>query len=284
MATITAAAVKSLRDRTSLPMMDCKAALQESGGDEDAAIDYLRKKGIKTLGKRKDRATSFGRMGIYLDPDRPVGAMVELLCESAPVAKHEEFVQLAEDLACQLATGPGAGTADELLDQPSPSQAGKTLREVKDELFNRMREVFNVGRVCRIDGRCAGYSHNLGTIAGVLVEMDGDGDVAVVGKDVAMHATAMRPKVLNKEELPEDMVGKEREILAAAARKEGKPENIIEKMVEGRLRDFFAQHALNEQPFVKEPKLTVAKYVKQNGLTIKQFCHWELEAAKPEDD
>lgn len=284
MATITAAAVKSLRDRTGLPMMDCKAALQECDGDENAAIDYLRKKGLKTLDKRKDRATAFGRMGIFVDPDQPVGAMVELLCESAPVAKHEEFVQLAEDLAKQLATGPGAETADELLDQPSPSETGKTIREVKDELFNRMREVFNVGRICRIDGRCAGYSHNLGTVAGVLVEMEGDGDLATVGKDVAMHVTAMRPKVLNKEDLPEDMVGKEREILTEAARKEGKPEKIIEKMVEGRLRDFFAQHALVEQPFVKEPKLTVAKYVKQNGLAIKQFCHWELEADASSDE
>lgn len=284
MATITAAAVKSLRDRTGLPMMDCKAALQECDGDENAAIDYLRKKGLKTLDKRKDRATAFGRMGIFVDPDQPVGAMVELLCESAPVAKHEEFVQLAEDLAKQLATGPGAETADELLDQPSPSETGKTIREVKDELFNRMREVFNVGRICRIDGPCAGYSHNLGTVAGVLVEMEGDGDLATVGKDVAMHVTAMRPKVLNKEDLPEDMVGKEREILTEAARKEGKPEKIIEKMVEGRLRDFFAQHALVEQPFVKEPKLTVAKYVKQNGLAIKQFCHWELEADASSDE
>jgi elongation factor Ts len=283
MAKITAAAVKSLRERTGLPMMDCKKALQETDGDEDAAVDQLRKKGLKTLDKRKDRATAFGRMGIYIDPDRTVAAMVELLCESAPVSKNEEFVQLAEDLARQLATGAGAGTADELLDQPSPTQAGTTLREIKDELFNRMREVFNVGRLCRIDGPCAGYSHNLGTVAGVLVEMEGDGDVATVGKDVAMHVTAMRPRVLAKEELPEEMVAKEREILTEAARKEGKPEKIIAKMVEGRLRDFYARYVLTEQPFVKEPKMTVGKYVKQNGLTIKQFCHWELDAGEPDD-
>jgi elongation factor Ts len=280
MASITAAAVKALRDRTGLPMMDCKKALQETGGDEQAAVDYLRKKGLKTLEKRKDRATSFGRMGIYVNLDQPVGAMVELLCESAPVAKNEEFVRLAEDLAKQLAVGPGADTAEALLDQPSPSAAGKTLGEVKDELFNRMREVFNVGRICRIDGQCAGYSHNLGTVAGVLVALEGDGDVTAVGKDIAMHVTAMRPKVLTKEELPEDMVAREREILSEAARKEGKPENIIAKMVEGRMRNFYAQHVLTEQGFVKDEKTTVGKYAKQNGLTIKQFVHWELEDAE----
>jgi elongation factor Ts len=277
MASITAAAVKALRDRTGLPMMDCKKALQEVGGDEQAAVDYLRKKGLKTLEKRKDRATSFGRMGIYVDPEQPVGAMVELLCESAPVAKNEEFIRLAEDLAKQLAAGPGADSAEALLDQPSPSVAGKTLREVKDDLFNRMREVFNVGRICRIDSKCAGYSHNLGTIAGVLIAMEGEGDVAAVGKDIAMHVTAMRPKVLAKEELPEDMVAREREILSEAARKEGKPENIIEKMVDGRMRNFYAQHVLTEQGFVKDEKITVGKYAKQNGLTIQQFVHWELE-------
>jgi elongation factor Ts len=284
MASITAAAVKALRDRTGLPMMDCKQALQETDGDEDAAVDCLRKKGLKTADKRKDRATAFGRMGIYVGSDPPVGAMVELLCESAPVAKHEEFVQLADDLAKQLATGPGADSADALLDQPSPSVEGKTLREVKDELFNRMREVFNVGRMCRIDGVCAGYSHNAATVAGVLVEMEGEGDVATVGKDVAMHATAMRPKVLHTAELPEEMVAKEREILAEAARKEGKPEKIIEKMVEGRLRNFYAEHVLTEQPFVKEQKVSVGKYVKQEGLEIKRFVHWELEASESGDE
>ena len=223
-------------------------------------------------------------MGVYTDLDRPVGAMVELLCESAPVAKHEEFVQLALDLARQLALGAGAASADELLDQPSPSASGKTLREVRDDLFNRMREVFNVGRICRIDGKCAGYSHNAGTVAGVLVELDGAGDVAAVGKDIAMHVTAMRPKVLNIKDIPADVIDKEREILAEAARQEGKPEKIVAKMVEGRLQDFYASQALVEQPFVKEPSLSVGKFAKQNGLEVTQFVHWELEAAGADDE
>ena len=146
MAEITAAAVKSLRDRTGLPMMDCKRALKEAEGDENAAIESLRKQGIKTQMIRQDRETSEGRFAIYTDFASPVAAMIELRCESAPVANHQEFVQLAADIAQQLATGPGAATPDELLDQPSPSQPDITLRDQKDDLFNRIREVFNLAR------------------------------------------------------------------------------------------------------------------------------------------
>src|SRR6476659_1866446 len=127
MADISAAAVKSLRDKTGLPMMKCKEALQTSGGDEQAAIEWLRKDNIKVQESRIGRETAFGRMGLYTDWDKGVGALVELLCESAPVAKNDAFVGLANDLAKQLAVGKGAKTADELLDQPSPSVAGKTL-------------------------------------------------------------------------------------------------------------------------------------------------------------
>jgi elongation factor Ts len=274
MAAITAAAVKELRERTGLPMMDCKRALQENDGNCDAAVEYLRKKGLQTLDKRKDRATAFGRMGIFVSQDPGVGAMVELLCESAPVTKNEEFIQLSQDLAKQLATGPGAANAEELLSQPSPSEEGKTLGQQKDDLFNRMREVFNVGRILRIDAPCGGYSHNLGTISGVLLEIEGGTEEAA--RDIAMHVTAMRPKVLSVEELDADEVAKERDILSEAARAGGKPENIVEKMVEGRMRNFYAQHVLNEQPFVKEDKLTVGEFAKQNGMKIVRFVQWIL--------
>jgi len=274
MAEITAAAVKALRERTGLPMMDCKRALQENDGDEAAAVEWLRKKGLKTQEKRAGRETSFGRLGIYASLEDGVGAMVELQCESAPVTKNDDFIQLADDLAKQLATGPGAATAEELLAQGSPSQDGKTLAEIKDDLFNRIREVFNVGRFVRIDGPCGGYSHNAATISGVLVQVEGGAEDIV--KDVAMHVAAMRPKVLNVDQLDPDLVAKEREILSETARKEGKPDNIVEKMVEGRLRGFYAEHVLTEQPFVKENKLSVGKFAKQNDMKIVQFVHWEL--------
>jgi len=275
MAEITAAAVKALREKTGLPMMDCKRALQESGGDETAAVETLRKKGIKTQEtKIGTRETSSGRMGIYTDFDGGVAAMVELQCESAPVASNEEFVQLASDLAQQLATGPGAATSDELMDQPSPSKAGMTLREQKDDLYNRIREVFNLSRIIRIDGPCGAYAHHAGVTRGVLLEVSGGS--AEAAKDVCMHIAAMNPTAISKEDLPEDAVAKEREILTEAARKEGKPENIIEKMIEGRMRQFYAAQALSEQPYVKDDKQTVGKFAGAEGMKLLRFINWEL--------
>jgi elongation factor Ts len=162
MAEITAAAVKSLREKTGLPMMECKKALASTGGDEEAAVRWLREQGIKTQETRLGRETGAGRIAVYVDLDKQVGAMVELQCESAPVAGSPDFKQFVNDLARQLALGSAAANADDLLKQPSPSTAGKTLGEVKDDLFNRMREVFNIGRLMRIDGRCGGYAHHDG--------------------------------------------------------------------------------------------------------------------------
>ncbi len=274
MVAISAAQVKSLRETTGLPMMDCKQALTECDGDAEAAIRWLRERGAQVLNKRSDRETAFGRFGVFTSFDPPVGAMVELKCESRPVTQNDEFIQLANDLARQLATGPGAATADDLLDQPSPSKPGTTLRQQKDDLFNRIREVFNVGRLVRIDGACGGYSHNATTVAGVLVEVAGGSpDLA---KDVCMHIAAMRPLALGREDLDPAEIDKERAILREAALKEGKPENIVDKMVEGRLRNFFAEKVLLEQQFVKGDKVTVGKTAAQQGMTIKRFVHWEL--------
>ena len=200
--------------------------------------------------------------------------MVELLCESAPVAGNDEFIALANDLAKQLATGKGAKTGDELLDQPSPSSRQDAARRRCNDLSNRIREVFKVGRVARIDGQCGGYVHHAGKTVGVLVEVSGGTPEAA--KDVCMHIAAMRPQVLSKEDLDTAEVDKEREILSEAARKEGKPENIIAKMVEGRLRNFFAERVLLEQPFVKDDKQTVGKFAQANGMKIVRYIHWEL--------
>ena len=275
MAQITAAAVKSLRERTGLPMMDCKKALSETGGDEEAAVESLRKKGIKTQETKMGlRDTSSGRMGIYTDFDGGVATMVELQCESAPVARHEEFIALANDLAKQLATGPGAETPDELLDQPSPSIEGSTLRQQKDDLYNRIREVFNLSRILRIDGSCGGYAHHSGVTKGVLLQVEGGNCESA--KDICMHIAAMNPGAVRKEDLDPGLVEKEREILSEAARKEGKPEQIIEKMIDGRMRQFYAQQVLEEQPFVKDDKQTVGNYSKAANMKLLDFVHWEL--------
>jgi elongation factor Ts len=199
--------------------------------------------------------------------------MIDLRCESAPVASNEHFVQLANDLAQQLAEGAGAASPEALLAQPSPSKAAPTLKQQFDELNNRIREVFKVERIVRIDGRCGGYAHHNGAV-GVLLRFDGGNEE--LARDICMHVTAMRPAVLFKEQLDPAVVAKEREILSEAARKEGKPENIIAKMVEGRLRNFYAECCLAEQPFVKDDKKTVAQVAKEAGMTLVSFVRWEL--------
>jgi elongation factor Ts len=273
MSEISATAVKSLRDRTGLPLMECKKALGEAGGDENAAFEMLRKQGSKIQASRQDRETTEGRIAMYTSLSPGVGAMVELLCESAPVASNDEFVQLANDLAQQLATGPGAKTGDDLLVQPSPSKGKTTLGAQKDDLFNRIREVFRVGQIVRIDGPCVGYVHHTGK-TGVLVQIEGTNVDAA--RDVAMHIAAMKPSVLTREQLDPAIVAKEREILAEASRKEGKPENIIEKMVEGRMRNFYAENVLLDQPFVKDDKTTVGKFAQSAGIKLVRYERLQL--------
>lgn len=274
MADISAAQVRAFRERTGLPLMDCKRALEATGGDEDAAIEQLRREGEKLAERRGDRETTFGRFGLHFGLDKSAGAIVELKCESAPVTQNAEFIQLANDMASALAASGGVASVDELLALPSPSKPGQTLGDQRSELFNRIREVFNVGRFARVEGATGGYSHNATTVSGVLLVIEGGSDQAA--KDVSMHVAACNPVALSKEEIDPTVVEKEREILRAAALNEGKPENIVDKMVEGRLRSFFAEKALLEQPFVKDNAVTVSKYAEDNGMKIKQFIHWEL--------
>ena len=272
MAEITAALVKQLRDETSLPMMDCKKALAEAGGDIEAAKRKLREDGVKTMAARSDRATEEGRIGVYASVDKKVGAMVELQCESAPVSTNEDFVKLANDLALQLATGPGAKTADELWAQPSPSRKGMTLKEQKDELENKIREVFRLARLHRIDSAAGAFVHM--AKIGVLVEVEGGSDE--LAKDVALHVAAMTPKAATKDSLDPKLVAQEQEIQQERARQEGKPEAIIEKMIEGRMRNFYAENVLEEQPFVRDETQTVGALAKAGGMKLKNFHRWTL--------
>ena len=270
---VNAAMVKALRERTGLPMMDCKKALQETNGDEEKALEYIRKQGIKTKETRIGRETSAGRIAVYSDFAKGVAAMIELQCESAPVASGKDFIQFANDLAKQLATGPGASSGEELLKQSIPGKTGQTFGDALDDMYNRIREVFKLGRVTRINGPCGAYAHHDGS-AGALVEVKGGPpDIA---KDVAMHVVAFKPAAVSKEDLDPAAVEKEREILTEAARKEGKPENIIGKMIEGRLKNFFAEKVLLEQPFVKDDKRTVGKVADEAKMKVVRFVRWEL--------
>lgn len=271
---ITAAMVKAFRDKTGLPMMECKKALQEAGGDEEKAIEILRKSGKKTMAGRTDRETEAGRIAVYTDPKTKTSAMVELLCESAPVANTEEFIALVNALAQQLAEGPGASTPDELLDQQFPGRK-TTLRHEYDELVNKIREVFRLNRMIRISATCGTYVHHNFAV-GVLVEYEGPDDA--VARDVCMHVASMQPKVLSQADLDQNMLAKERAIITEEVKQNnaGKPENILEKIVEGRMKTYVAESCLLNQPFVKDTSKTVEQYAKDNNVVIKQFVHWTL--------
>jgi elongation factor Ts len=275
---ITAAAVMALREKTGLPMMECKKALAECGGNTEQAVEWLRKQGIKTQSMRADRETSCGRLAVYADPAKGVGTIIELKCESPPVAGSPDFKALCEDVAKTLALGPGAASPAELMAQKSHAHPDKTLGELKDDLFNRMREVFELSRIKRIDAPCGGYTHHDGTKA-ALIEISGNAAAPAAveaAKDIAMHVVAMAPKAIRKEDLDPAVVEKEREILTEAARKEGKPDNIIAKMIEGRLRNFYATCVLLEQPFVKDEKQSVGNLAKGAGIDVVTVDNWRL--------
>jgi elongation factor Ts len=241
-------------------------------------VEWLRKQGIKTQSMRADRETSCGRLAVYTDPAKGVGAIIELKCESPPVAGSPDFKALCEDVAKTLALGPGAASPEELMAQKSQAHPDKTLGELKDDLFNRMREVFELSRIKRIDAPCGGYAHHDGTKA-ALIEISGNAAAPAAveaAKDIAMHVVAMAPKAIRKEDLDPAVVEKEREILTEAARKEGKPDNIIAKMIEGRLRNFYATCVLLEQPFVKDDKQSVGKLAKDAGIDVVAVDNWRL--------
>ena len=272
---ISAATVKAFRDKTGLPMMDCKRALVEANGDEEKAIEILRKAGAKTMAARTDRETDSGRIALYADSAKQVTAMVEILCESPQVASAEEFIALANGLAEQLATGPGANTPDELLAQPFPGKAGVTLREFFDDLVNKVRVVIQLTRIIRVEGPCGAYVHHNAAI-GVLLPIEGDN--VELGKDIAMHVASMQPFALSESDLDPAVVQRERELILSEVQEtsKGKPENVIQKIVDGKMKAFLAERTLLGQPFVKDTAKTVTQVCEEGKIVVKKMIHWML--------
>src|SRR5262249_27769209 len=216
MSTISATAVKELRDRTNAPMMDCKAALTESGGDMEKAIEILRKKNSSIQAKRADKETAEGRIAVFVDPAQQVGAIVELRCESPPVAKSEQFIALANDLAKQVAL-KGAKTVEELLSQPLVDQPGKTVNERIGEVVGLIRENMKPARLARLTGLLGSYAHHDGSV-GVLLQVQGAGiKNPQLLRDVCMHITATNPIAARREDVPRETLDKEMEIAKAQA-------------------------------------------------------------------
>ena len=274
MAEISAADVKRLREMTDLPMMECKKALLEAGGDQARAIEILKEGFKKVQVKRKDNVTSEGRMFSRVRDDGSRGALVEVQCESAPVATGQALAEFGEMLVAQLLEGPGAATPEELLAQPSPK--GGTLNDRYEDLVNKIREKIVVARVARLEGPVGAYVHHDGK-TGVLFQATGQKATAPVLRDVAMHIAALRPTVTAPEQLDPALVQKERDRLAAEARATGKPENIIEKIVDGRMKTFYNESGvLVAQPFAKDDSKTVSQALAEHGLQARSFVLWRL--------
>lgn len=275
MAEITAAAVKALREKTDLPMMECKKALSEAGGDEAKAIEILREQFKKVQLKRADNATEEGRIFVATRDGSAEATMVEIQCESAPVATGEVLQKLGQSMAEQLLNGPGAETPEQLMSQTAQG-ATASFQQQYEEIVNKIREKIVVNRIARLSGPVGAYVHH-DFKTGVLFRASGTPKDNTVLRDVAMHIAALRPTVTNADELDASLVKAERERLGAEARASGKPENIIEKMVEGRMKVFYAeQGVLLYQPFAKDDSKTVGQALAEAGLEAVSFLRWQV--------
>ncbi|MCS7046838.1 MAG: translation elongation factor Ts [Gemmataceae bacterium] len=275
---ISAADVMALRNKTNLPMMDCKAALTEAGGDKDKAIEILRKKFKDAAVKRGDRETAEGRIAIYIDPEARVGAILELRCESAPVVKAEHFVKLADKIAKQVAVKNPA-TVEELLSQPFVDDPTRTINDLITEAYGLIREVMRPKRFARLTGLLGEYCHHDGSV-GVLVQVEGSQADPQLLRDVCMHVAARNPLAARKEDVPAETIAKETEIareqIANDPKNKNKPANILEKIIEGKLKTWFAENVLVEQPFVKDDSKTVGQLLAGAGLKMGRFFRYKV--------
>ncbi|QKT02441.1 elongation factor Ts [Ectothiorhodospiraceae bacterium 2226] len=268
---ITAAQVKELRERTGAGMMECKKALTETGGDIDAAIETMRKAGLAKADKKAGRTAAEGLVVLRSSDDGRAAALVEVNCETDFVAKGDAFQEFAGAVAQQALEAKPADL-DGLLATPLPG--GETVADTLKGLVAKLGENMTVRRFARFEGGQAIGAYLHGTRIGVLVEMEG-GDEALA-RDVAMHVAASRPVCVNEDEVPSETLEKEKEIFAAQAAESGKPAEIIEKMVQGRVAKYLKEITLLGQPFVKDPDTTVGKLLQQNGATVKRFVRLEV--------
>ena len=268
---ITAAMVKELRERTGAGMMECKKALTEAGGDMEAAIEHMRKSGAAKAVKKAGRIAAEGQIVIASSADASRAAIVEVNCETDFVAKDENFKKFAVAAAEQVLAHAPADV--EALGQLSVD--GKSLEEARQDLVAKIGENVQVRRfeiVSAEGGKVAAYLH--GTRIGVVVAMTGGSEE--LAKDVAMHVAASRPVCVNESEVPAELLEKEREIFSAQAQESGKPADIIEKMVQGRIKKYLAEITLVGQPFVKDPDTTVGKLLSAAGAQVVRFVRYEV--------
>ena len=269
MATVTAAMVKELRERTGAGMMDCKKALAETAGDMSKAADYLREKGIAKAAKKSGRIAAEGAVAAYVSADGKIGAMAEINCETDFTANNENFRALVKEITEQVAK---INPAD--LDALNESKIGsKKVSDLVTEATATIGEKISVRRFVRYEtkGKLISYIHMGGKI-GVLVEMSGGTDE--VGKDVALQIAAMNPLAVDRERVDAAELEHEKEILRKQALEEGKPEKIVERMVEGRIKKFYKEVCLVEQEFVKDNEKTVQDIL--GDVKVLNFARFQL--------
>ncbi len=277
MAEITAAMVKALRESSGLPMMDCKNALAESGGDAAAALELLRKRGAAAAEKKAGRETAEGRIGCCVDKDRGVGALAEVLCETAPTSNNPEFQKLVADVAKHAALA-GSADAQTIRDEKFVDDPSKTVKDLVTDVLNRIRENMTISRVVRMEGRLAAYVHHNGRV-GVLLAVEGGGGDDVVLNDVCMHVAAMQPEAAVREQMPADVVAREREFQKEQIIASGKPADLAEKILVGKMNRWYSERVLVDQPFVMDDKKTVGKVLGDAGLKVVGFVRWQVGGA-----
>jgi len=269
---ITAAMVKELRERTGSGMMECKKALTEAGGDIEKAIEDMRKAGLAKADKKAGRTAAEGLVAIEISDDRKQAVVVEVNCETDFVSGGDDFKGFVSAIAKRILTDSPADLTT-LMAMPIEN-GGPSIEEKRQAMVAKIGENIQVRRFVRVSTDAAFGSYLHGTRIGVLVEMaNGNEDLI---KDVAMHIAASRPVCVDESGVPADLVAKEKEIMVAQAKDSGKPDDIIEKMISGRLRKYLAEITLLGQPFVKDPDQTVAQLLKSAGATVKSFYRFEV--------
>lgn len=264
MSAISASLVKELRDRTGLGMMECKKALVEANGDIEKAIDDLRKSSGLKAAKKAGRTAAEGVVAIKVADDNSYGVLVEINSETDFVARDDNFMSFVSSVVEKA-------FADK---QTDAAALADDVEDIRQELVQKIGENISVRRVILQEAPVVGsYVHNNNRI-GVLVSIAGGN--AELAKDIAMHVAAVNPQVVNPEDMPEELLTKEREIFSVQARESGKPEEIIEKMIEGRINKFLAESSLVAQPFVKDPDVKVGKLLKDAGAEILSFTRFEV--------
>ena len=268
---ISASLIKELREKTNAGMMDCKKALEATEGNLDAAVDWLREKGISKAAKKADRIAAEGLASVKINGN--VAAIVEVNSETDFVAKNAEFISLVDTILDAILNNE-VSTVEEVLALPASEGTINDLIISKTATIGEKLSFRRFERVVKTDSQSFGdYIHMNGKIAVLTVVSDVTEEVA---KDISMHAAAMKPLYVTKEEVPAELVDKEREVLKEQAINEGKPAEIAEKMVEGRIRKYYEEICLEEQAFVKEPSMSVGKYAKENGGKIISMTRFEV--------